>query len=201
VAKLHPDAIDYLDVYDRAGGLGPHAIMAHAIHLSAREVGRLAETGTAVAHCPASNLFLASGAMRLARYRAAGIRVGLGSDVSAGPDLSIFANMRAGAYTQSGLHVLAEGRGPEPLEPLDWLRLGTLEGARALGMDGEIGSLEAGKEADMIAIDPRLVAPIEGIDSHDPAEIMSRLAFRPHPDMVRATWVRGRRLDGPPGLA
>jgi guanine deaminase len=201
VARLYPEALDYLDVYDRAGALGPRTIMAHAIHLSEREIGRLAETGTAVAHCPASNLFLASGAMRLARYKAAGIRVGLGSDVSGGPDLSIFANMRAGAYTQSGLHVLAEGRGPEPLDPLDWLRLGTLEGARALGLDPEIGSLEVGKDADMIAVDPRLVAPIEGIDSDDPAEVMSRLAFRPHSDMVRAAWVRGRRLDGPPGLA
>jgi guanine deaminase len=201
VARLFPDAIDYLDVYDRAGGLGPRTIMAHAIHLSEREVERLAATGTAVAHCPASNLFLASGAMRLSRYLAAGIRVGLGSDVSAGPELSIFANMRAGAYMQSGLHVLADGRGPEPLEPLDWLRLGTLAGARALGIDDETGSLEPGKEADLIAIDPRLVAPIAGVDSDDPAEIMSRLAFRPHPDMVRLAWVRGRLLDGPPGVA
>jgi guanine deaminase len=201
VARLHPDAVDYLDVYDRAGGLGPRSIMAHAIHLSDREIARLAETGTAVAHCPASNLFLSSGAMRLARYREAGIRVGLGSDVSGGPELSIFANMRAGAYTQSGLHVLAEGRGPEPLGPLAWLRLGTLDGAAALGLDAQIGSLEAGKEADVIAVDPRLVAPIEGIDSDEPDEIMSRLAFRPHPAMVRAAWVRGRRLDGPPGPA
>ena len=57
-----------------------------------------------------------------------------GRTSSAGPELSIFANMRAGAYTQSGLHVLADGRGPEPLDPLDWLRLGTLGGARALGL-------------------------------------------------------------------
>ncbi len=199
VARLYPTALDYLDVYDRAGGLGPRTILAHAIHLSDREIGRLAATGAAVAHCPASNLFLSSGAMRLSRYLAAGIRVGLGSDVSAGPELSIFANMRAGAYTQSGLHVLADGRGPEPLEPLDWLRLATLDGARALGIDDETGSLEIGKDADMIAVDPRFVAPIEGVDSDDPAEIMSRLAFRSHPDMVRLAWVRGRRLDGPPG--
>ena len=53
----------------------------------------------------------------------------------------------------------------------------------------------------MIAVDPRLVAPVPGIDSDDPAEVMSRLAFRPHPEMVRAAWVRGRRLDGPPGIA
>jgi guanine deaminase len=201
VARLFPEATDYLDVYDRAGALGPRTILAHAIHLSDREVGRLAETGTAVAHCPASNLFLSSGAMPLAHYLAHGIRVGMGSDVSAGPELSIFANMRAGAYTQSGLHVLADGRGPEPLDPLDWLRLATMGGAKALGLDDAIGSLEAGKEADMIAVDPRLVAPVEGMDSDDPAEIMSRLAFRPHSDMVRLTWVRGRLLDGPPGFA
>ena len=204
VARLFPDAVDYLDVYDQAGGLGPRTILAHAIHLSPREIARVAETDAAIAHCPASNLFLASGAMPLARYLAAGIRVGLGSDVAAGPELSIFANMRAGAYIQSGLRVLADERGEAgddvaPLQPLDWLRLATYEGARALGQQDSIGSLEAGKEADMIAVDPRLVAPVPGIDSDDPAEVMSRLAFRPHPDMVRGAWVRGRRLDGPPG--
>lgn len=172
-------------------------MLAHAIHLSEREVARIAETDTALAHCPASNLFLASGAMPLARYRAAGIRVGLGSDVAAGPELSIFAAMRAGAYTQNGLRVLEGDGAPLPLGPLDWLRMGTLDGAVALGLADRIGSLEVGKEADLIAVDPRLVAPIPGVDSEDPEEIVSRLAFRPHPEMVRAAWVRGRRLEGP----
>jgi guanine deaminase len=206
VSQAFPDAIDYLDVYDQAGGLGPRTILAHAIHLSPREIGRVAETDSVIAHCPASNLFLASGAMPLARYQAAGIRVGLGSDVAAGPELSIFANMRAGGYIQSGLRVLAEERGEPgddtaPLGPLDWLRMGTYEGARALGQEDAIGSIEAGKEADLIALDPRFVAPLPGIDSDDPAEVMSRIAFRPHAEMVRAAWVRGRRLDGPPGIA
>ena len=110
VARLFPEASDYLDVYDRAGGLGPRTILAHAIHLSGREIARLAESGAHVAHCPGSNLFLASGAMRLSRYLAAGISVGLGSDVAGGPELSIFAAMRAGAYTQSGLRVLEAWR-------------------------------------------------------------------------------------------
>ena len=197
VARSFPDALDYVDVYDRAGGLGPRTVLAHAIHLSEREVARIAETDTALAHCPASNLFLASGAMPLARYRAAGIRVGLGSDVAAGPELSIFAAMRAGAYTQNGLRVLEGDGAPPPLGPLDWLRMGTLDGAVALGLADRIGSLEVGKEADLIAVDPRLVAPIPGVDSEDPEEIVSRLAFRPHPEMVRAAWVRGRRLEGP----
>jgi guanine deaminase len=205
VARLFPEALDYLDVYDRAGGLGSRTVLAHACHLSEREVARLAATDTALAHCPASNRFLSSGSMPLARYRAAGIRVGLGSDVSGGPDLSIFGNMREGAYTQAALSAAAAGVAdeptPPPLSPLDWLRMGTYEGARALGLQDEIGSLEVGKEADLIALDPALVAPLPGIDSDDPDEIMSRIAFRPHPDMVRAAWVRGRRLDGPPGLA
>ena len=211
VARLFPEATDYLDVYDRAGGLGARTILAHAIHCSEREVARLAESGSHVAHCPGSNLFLASGAMPLARYLAAGVSVGLGSDVAAGPELSIFAAMRAGAYTQSGLRVLeargtaAQGTAASPTRtaaasastPLDWLRLGTLEGARALGIDDVTGSIEPGKEADLIAVDVDRTAPLPGVEASEPDELMSRLIFRAHPDMVRAAWVRGRLLEGP----
>ena len=201
VARLFPEAQDYVDVYDRAGGLGPRTVLAHAVHLSDREVGRLVETGTRVAHCPASNLFLASGVMPLARYLDAGVVVGLGSDVSAGPDLSIFASMRAGAYSQNALRVTGGEPGDSGdhglLGPLDWLRFGTLEGARALGLDDRIGSIEVGKEADLIAVDPTLTAPLPGAEVTSPQDVVSRLMFRTHPAMVRAAWVRGRRLDGP----
>ncbi len=193
VARLFPEARDYLDVYDRAGALGPRTLLAHAIHLSEREVARLAESGARVAHCPASNLFLASGLMPLARYREAGIVVGLGSDVAAGPEASLFSVMRAGAYTQNALH--ATGHRGAALGPLDWLRLATLEGARALGIDDAIGSIESGKEADLIVLDPRLTAPPRGEDDAEPDELASRLVFRAHPEMVRGAWVRGRRLE------
>jgi guanine deaminase len=218
VGRLFPEALDYVDVYERAGGLGTRTILAHAIHLSDRELDRLVETDTRVAHCPASNLFLASGVMPLARYLEAGLRIGLGSDVAGGPDASIFSVMRVGAYAQNARRTLA-GEPRPSLVPLDWLRLGTLEGARALGLDARIGSLETGKEADLIAIDAGLTAPVrhvdlelEGSSAHspghphvggvygegdDPTEIASRLIFRPHPDMVRGAWVRGRRLEGP----
>jgi guanine deaminase len=198
VQRLFPDALDYTDVYDRAGGLGARTVMAHAIHLSDREIGRLGETQTRIAHCPSSNLFLASGTMRLGRYLEAGLVVGLGSDVSAGPDLSLFGVMRAGAYTQSGLRTMLD-EPYAPLAPMDWLRLGSLEGARALGLDDAIGSVEDGKEADLIAIDTALTAPVPGGDATEPEEIASRLIFRSHPSMVRAAWVRGRLLKGPPG--
>jgi guanine deaminase len=203
VARLFPEARDYVDVYDRAGGLGPKTVLAHGIHLSERELARLVESDTRVAHCPASNLFLASGVMPLARYLAAGLKVGLGSDVAGGPDASIFSVMRVGAYGQTARRVMAGDAG-STLAPLDWLRMGTFEGARALGLDERIGSLEPGKDADLIAIDPRLTTALRDLDYDpgkvDPSDVMSRLIFRSHPDMVRGAWVRGRRLGGPPGI-
>ncbi|HET9436231.1 MAG TPA: amidohydrolase family protein [Candidatus Limnocylindrales bacterium] len=218
VARLFPEAIDYVDVYDRAGGLGERTILAHGVHLSDRELARLVETGTRVAHCPSSNLFLASGVMPLARYLEAGLAIGLGSDVAGGPDPSIFSVMRVGAYAQNARRTLTGDPYPA-LAPLDWLRLGSLDGARALGLEARIGSIEVGKEADLIAIDAGLTAPVRHVDlelrgddrhtpdhphvggvygtGDDPTEIASRLIFRPHPEMVRGAWVRGRRLEGP----
>jgi guanine deaminase len=194
VARLFPEARDYTDVYDRAGGLGPRTILAHCVHLSEREIARLAETHTRVAHCPASNLFLSSGAMPLARYLEAGLVVGLGSDVAAGPELSIFAGMRAGAYIQSGVKTMLRDERPT-LKPLDWLRLGTYEGARALSLENEIGSLEPGKEADFILVDPSVTSPVPGQAAlDDPSDIVSRLMYRTRDEMVRGAWVRGRRL-------
>jgi guanine deaminase len=194
VRRAFPDARDYLDVYDRAGALGTRTILAHAIHLSAREIDRLAETGAGVAHCPASNLFLASGVMPLARYLETGVRVGLGSDVSGGPGVSLFEVMRAGAYSQRALHTLCGDMHPA-LDPLGWLELATLGGARVLGLQHAIGSIEAGKEADLIAIDPSVTRPLPHAGTaDDPAETVSRLIFRTHPGMVRGAWVRGALL-------
>ena len=195
VRRLFPGAIDYVDVYDRAGALGERTILAHAIHLSDRELARLVECGVRVAHCPSSNLFIGAGVMPLARWRAAGLTVGLGSDVSGGPELSLFAVARVGAYAQMARRALAAEEGGI-LDPLGWLRLATLDGARALGLDDAIGSLEIGKEADLIAVDPGFVAPLvaDKPADDDPTDLVSRLMFRAHPDMVRAAWVRGRRL-------
>lgn len=202
VRRLFPEAMDYLDVYDRAGALGERTILAHAIHLSHREVKRLAESGAHVAHCPASNLFLSSGMMQLTAYRESGITVALGSDVAAGPDLSIFGAMRAAAVVERVLELTGRAEPHEAHSPLDLLRLGTIEGARALGLADRIGSLQVGMEADLIAVDPRFTTPLPGGELPEAADdLASRLIFRSHPNMVRAAWVRGRLLAGPPGVA
>ena len=159
VARLFPDAIDYLDVYDRAGGLGPRTILAHAIHLSDREIGRLVETGTRVAHCPASNLFLASGVMPLgALPRGRACR---------------WASARTWRRARRSRSSPTCASGRTPRTRLRDARLGDARAAlhaarlaaarharRARGRSGSsdlIGSLEAGKEADLIAVDPSLV--------------------------------------------
>jgi cytosine/adenosine deaminase-related metal-dependent hydrolase len=140
--------------------------------------------------------------MPLDERLAAGITVGLGSDVSGGAELSLFGVMRTGAYSQQALRALAGGPSSPALGPLDWLRLGTLDGARALGLEDRIGSIEPGKEADLIAVDPSATAPLGGSDVDDlgladPESLVSRLIFRATESMVRAAWVRGRRLEGP----
>ena len=95
VRELFPQAIDYTDVYDRAGLLGPRTVMAHGVHLSARELDRLAATGTMLAHCPTSNAALGSGRMPLELIRKHGVDWVLATDVGEGPLLSQLDVMRA----------------------------------------------------------------------------------------------------------
>ncbi len=202
VAKAFPDAEDFLDVYDRAGGLGSRTILAHAVHVNDRELSRIAESDTRLSHCP-SNVWIGGGMMRLAMYLGLGLKVGLGSDVGGSMGPSMFVAMQVGAISQNARKALlgdAEGDASGRLGPLQWLRLATLSGAECLGLEDVIGSIEAGKDADLIAVDPDLTSPVPGEPLADVAEadqLLSRLIFRPHPSMVGAAWVRGRRLPGP----
>jgi len=95
VRALFPDARDYADVYDQAGLLGPRTVLAHGVHLSDRELARLAATSTTVAHCPTSNLALGSGTMPLQRLRDHGVPWVLATDVGAGPQLGLLDVVRA----------------------------------------------------------------------------------------------------------
>jgi guanine deaminase len=169
---------EYLEVYEEAGLVGPRSLFAHAIWLTAREWQRLAPC--AVAHCPTSNVFLGSGVMNWQRAQVA--RVGLGSDVGAGPDLSIFRVARM-AWT---VHLL-DGRAPSPGE---LLRTATLGGARALGFD-DVGSLEAGKAADFLVLDRRHIIP-EGAPSAESTEdLLSRILHRGGRSSIRQVYVAG----------
>ncbi|RME15892.1 MAG: guanine deaminase [Alphaproteobacteria bacterium] len=146
VRALFPEARDYLDVYDRAGLVGPGALMGHAIHLTGRERARLREAGASLIHCPTSNTFIGSGLFDTAGLAAEGQILGLATDTGGGSSFSMLRTMAA-AYEVGQL------RGGGALHPAQLWWLATAGSARALRLEKTIGTLAPGYEADIIAVD------------------------------------------------
>jgi len=145
VRELFPERKGYLDVYDHHGLIGARSVFAHGVHLCDDECKRLGETGSAVAFCPTSNLFLGSGLFDLEKVEGFGVRVGLGTDVGAGTSFSQLQSLNE-AYKVMQL----QGK---KLDPFKALYLATLGGARALYLDERIGNLQPGKDADFVVLD------------------------------------------------
>jgi guanine deaminase len=196
VAELFPDARDYADVYEKCGLLTERTVLGHCIHLSEREIETLREHGCAVAHCPTANFFLGSGIMRLDRLRAAGLRVGLGSDVAAGPELNLWQVMRSAVEAQKARAFYEPG--VAPLTTAGALHLATQGAADALGKGTLIGSLDIGKEADLTIIDLPALLPgkTKAKARHDLSaeDIVSLCVHRGGPHAVLETIVRGRTI-------
>ncbi|HTY04062.1 MAG TPA: TRZ/ATZ family hydrolase [Rhodocyclaceae bacterium] len=166
----------------RLGLLGPNLIAVHAVHLEDREIDELAAHGCFVAHCPTSNLKLASGLAPVAELLAAGVRVALGTDGAASNNrLDILREMR-----QAALLAKVVSGDAMRIAAHQALRMATLDGAAALGMESAIGSLVPGKWADLCAIrlDEWITLPC-----HDPASHVVHVAGR---DQVSHVWVAGR---------
>jgi 5-methylthioadenosine/S-adenosylhomocysteine deaminase len=163
------------------GLLGSGVLAAHCVHVDAEEIALLAEHGVAVAHCPRSNAILGCGAAPLAQLLAAGVRVGLGTDSPAStPSFDLFEEMRAAVYTAR-----VRGRRPDALSANAALELATLGSARALGLDDEIGSLAAGKRADLTVVS---LAGSPFLPWEDPT---TAVVFGGSPDRVLLTLVDG----------
>jgi len=148
VADRFPWAGDYVSVYDRFGLLGPHAVLAHNVHTTDRELERLAATSTAIAHCPTSNAALGSGIFPLRRHLNSGVNVTLGTDVGGGTGPGM---LKEGLQAYLMQRVARDG---VMLDPARLLYLSTLAGAEALGLAHEIGSLCPGKSADFVHVRP-----------------------------------------------
>jgi guanine deaminase len=145
VKALFPERKGYLDVYDHYKLIGPRAVFAHGVHLCDDECKRLAETDSAVAFCPTSNLFLGSGLFDLSKMEAHGVRVGLGTDVGAGTSFSQLQSLNE-AYKIMQL----QGK---QLDPFKSLYLATLGGSNALYLDDKLGNFVSGKDADFVVLD------------------------------------------------
>lgn len=194
VRNLHMWARDYTDVYKQCGLLTPKTVLGHCIHLSDDEIREIATAGSVIAHCPTSNFFLGSGLMKLDRLRAAGIAVGLGSDVAAGPELNMWQVMRSAMETQKARGFYEAG--VPPLQIGQAFHLATAGGAHALGKEKNIGTLEIGKEADLLVVDLTALLPyakdrasLPGLSKED---VLALCVYRGGPHATHATYVRGR---------
>ncbi len=169
---------------ERLGLISPQLTAVHAVHLDANEIRLFAERGVAIAHCPASNLKLASGIAPIARYLDAGISIGIGTDGSASNNrLDMPGEMRLAALLAKGVSGRADAFNAHQV-----LRAATLAGAKACGLDARIGSIVAGKEADLAAFD------LSALDFNPIFDVASHLIFVAGREAVTDVWVRGEAV-------
>lgn len=186
VADLFPQAQDYLDVYDHYGLLGERSLLGHSIYLSDREWRRLEATQSVIAFCPSSNLFLGSGLFDLARCRDEGVRWSLATDVGGGTSFSLLTTL-GDAYKVARL----QGTSFDITEAFHRITLGN---AQALGLADQLGSLDAGKYADLVLLDtevtPLLSKRCQLAQTLD--EKLFALMFLGGEQAIAATWIAGQ---------
>ncbi|WP_375386665.1 amidohydrolase family protein [uncultured Microbacterium sp.] len=195
----------YLDTYDglflpgsQRGGeslLGRRSILAHSVHSLERELHRMAETGSSIAHCPTSQLFLGSGTMPWRRTVTSGVNIAVGTDVGAG-DEWLIPRVLNDAFK---VHMSEEGLLAQAIAPAQLLFLGTLAGARALDQERLLGNFDVGKDADFVIVD---AAAQPGFDTalafaaEQSAEAhLFTLLMGMREAAVAAVHVRGRKVD------
>jgi guanine deaminase len=203
VHHLYMRARDYTHVYEKSGLLTARTMLGHCIHINPREIAAIAAAQSSVAHCPSSNLFLGSGLIKLDQLLKAGINVGLGSDVAGGPELNMWQVMRAAIEVQKARS--AYERNLRPLRPSEAFYLATHGGACALGKTKTIGTLDAGKEADLIVVNLSALLPYpqnqDALAQLAPEDVVALCIYRGGPHANLETYVRGRCIYQAPSLA
>ncbi len=188
VKKVWNGSKDYLAVYEDHGLLGAKTLLGHGIYLTDPEIRRMAATKTSVVHCPTSNSFLGSGLFNLKRTADLGARICLASDIGAGTGLSPWQTMLECYKVQAlqGHRLTAD----------ELLYRATLAGAESLGLDGTCGSLEVGKDADFIVVNPsrnRLLSERIAV-TETPAERLFACMAYGDDRIIEETYVAGQRL-------
>ncbi|OQX71819.1 MAG: hypothetical protein B6D62_01395 [Candidatus Cloacimonas sp. 4484_275] len=176
VKKLFPQFDSYTEVYEKHGILGEKTILGHVIHISEKELNIIKNTNSKIAHCPDSNFFLKSGAFPYERIKNTGIEMALASDVAAGTSLSMFNVMKMFNYRQDNYVV----------SPQEAFYYATLGGAKILGKDNIIGSVEIGKEADLTFL------KIPDIAEKNKDTLLSELLYLGTEKKIKAVFVAGK---------
>ncbi|HKC27471.1 MAG TPA: guanine deaminase [Jatrophihabitans sp.] len=181
----------YLDSYDAHGLVGKRSVFAHNVHATDAELELLGATGAAVSHCPTSNCALGSGLFALERHLRHGVTVALGSDVGAGTGLSLFKEGLQASFVQR-----LRGADSVPLTPVHLLYLATAAGARALGLQDQVGDLSIGRRFDAVWVRPaqgtQLDVGLRHADSSESA-VAKLFALATSAD-VAGVWVDGQRI-------
>ncbi len=178
-----------IEVFHDRGVLSDRTVVAHCVWLDDREIALLAQTGTAVAHCPCSNMKLSSGAARVAAMRAKGVVVGLGSDgEKENNNLDLIEEMKFASLLQK-----VSTLDPTTGDPADVLAMATIDGARALGLAQITGSLEPGKRADIVVVDLSGLHTTPVLSGSD-FNVAAHLVFSSSGRDVRDVWIDGRRV-------
>jgi Cytosine deaminase and related metal-dependent hydrolases len=179
--SLEQHGVRPLERLKKLGIVGPRLIAVHSVHLEDGEMDVMAREGVTVAHCPSSNMKLASGIAPVTALRTRGVRVALGTDGAASNNrLDMMTEMRTAAL----LAKVASGDA-RVLDAFEMLEMATLAGARALGLENEVGSIEVGKSADLAAIE---LASFETLPSYRP---VSQLVYAAGRENVTHVWVAG----------
>ena len=170
-----------LDTLHRLGLLGPRTQCVHMTDLGDQDIALLAATGAHVVHCPQSNMKLASGACPVHKLLARGVNVALGTDSAASNNnLNLFGDMQAAA-----LLAKLQSLDATALPASDALAMATINGARAMGLEDSIGSLEVGKQADLIAVD------LSGPETQPLYNPLSQLVYACNGSQVSHSWIAG----------
>jgi guanine deaminase len=171
VARLFPQAKDYLDVYESHGLVRRSSVLAHNVHATESQLNRLATSDATIAHCPCSNAALGSGIFRMRQHMDHGVRFALGTDVGGGIGFGV---MKEALHSYLQQRVAAE---PLTLTPAHMLWLATRAGAEALVLEDEIGDFTSGKSADLVYLKPPAGSVLEGVlkRTEDPERILGAL--------------------------
>ncbi len=178
-----------VEALHKIGLTGPRLVLAHCVWLSAAEKKILAESFTRVSHCPSSNLKLASGLCEVPELRRLGISVSLGADgAPCNNNLDMFREMRLASLLQKPTH------GPTSMNAREVFEMATMEGARALGIENQVGSLEIGKKADLVCLELNALSVSTELEEKHPERAYSAVVYAASPQQVKSTWVEGKAV-------
>ena len=196
VQEQFPDAPSYAHLYHSCGLLTDRTVLAHAVHLTDQELRLCRKEGVGIAHCPVSNFALGSGLLDCRELLQRGLKVGLGTDVSGGYAAGMLEVMRQTLIASTCVGFQSRDPAYRPLDYREAFHLATLGGARVLGLEEKIGTLEEGKDFDALLVDMRS-SPDQWqlLCQLSVSELFQRFFYTGDDRNVREVYVKGRKID------